>query len=55
MNTENQSLEALKIKVLQQFKEGKFLFRKGGAFALLVQIVVEAALQAEMEHHVTTE
>ena len=55
MKTETLSLEQLKEKALQQFKEGKSVFRKGGAFAPLIKSVVEAALQAEMEHHLDQE
>ena len=55
MKTENLELEQLKKKALQQFKEGKSVFRKGGAFAPLIKSVVQAALEAEMEHHLDTE
>ena len=51
MKTEYLSIEELKEKAIQQFKEGKSLFRKEGAFAPLVQSVVQAALEAEMEAH----
>jgi len=46
-----ETFEQLKQKALQQFKEGKSIFRKGGAFAPLVRSVVEAALEAEMDVH----
>ena len=55
MKTENLDLEKLKQKALQQFKEGKSVFRKGGAFAPLIKSVVEAALEAEMEYHLDIE
>ena len=55
MKTENLELEQLKQKALQQFKEGKSVFRKGGAFAPLIKSVVEAALEAEMGYHLDTE
>ena len=55
MKTENLELEQLKKKALQQFREGKSVFRKGGAFAPLIKSVVEAALEAEMEYHLDTE
>ncbi|MEM7362226.1 MAG: transposase [Bacteroidota bacterium] len=55
MKTENLDIEELKKKGLQQFKEGKSVFRKGGAFASLIKSVVQAALEAEMEHHLDTE
>ena len=50
-----ETLDQLKAKALQQFKEGKSVFRKGGAFSPLIKSVVEAALQAEMEHHLDLE
>jgi len=37
MKTENLELEQLKKKALQQFKKGKSVFRKGGAFAPLIK------------------
>ncbi len=52
---QEKTLQQLKKEALQQFKEGKSVFRKGGAFAPLIQSVVEAALQAEMDHHLTEE
>ena len=47
--------EALKKKTLEQFRSGKSLFGKGGAFAPLLKDVLEAALQAEMEEHLDEE
>ncbi|MEE1964590.1 hypothetical protein V1387_18020, partial [Allomuricauda taeanensis] len=39
-------------KVLEQFMSGKNLFGKGGAFAtILKNVVIEKALEAEMEGH----
>ncbi len=55
MKTENLDIEQLKKKALEQFKEGKSVFRKGGAFAPLIKSVVEAALEAEMGYHLDTE
>ncbi len=52
---QEKTLQQLKKEALQQFKEGKSVFRKRGAFAPLIQSVVEAALQAEMDHHLTEE
>ena len=49
------TLEQLKKEALQQLKEGKSVFRKGGAFAPLIQSVVEEALHAEIDHHLTEE
>lgn len=50
-----ETLDQLKQKALQQFKEGKSVFRKGGAFAPLVKSVIDAALEAEIEHYLTDE
>jgi putative transposase len=41
--------------VLEQFKSGKSLFGKGGAFAPLLQSFLEKALDAEMESHLDEE
>ena len=43
--------EALKQKTLEQFRSGKSLFGKDGAFAPLLKDFLESALQAEMEAH----
>ena len=43
--------EALKKKTLEQFRSGKDLFSKGGAFAPLLKDFLEAALQAELDEH----
>ena len=47
--------EALKKKTLEQFRSGKDLFSKGGAFAPLLKDFLEAALQAELEEHLQQE
>lgn len=47
--------EALKKKALEQFRSGKDLFSKGGAFAPLLKDFLEAALQAELEEHLEQE
>ncbi|MEJ7830799.1 MAG: IS256 family transposase [Segetibacter sp.] len=47
--------EALKKKTLEQFRSGKDLFSKGGAFAPLLKEFLEAALQAELDEHLETE
>ena len=47
--------EALKKKTLEQFRSGKDLFSKGGAFAPLLKDFLEAALQAELEEHLEQE
>jgi putative transposase len=43
--------EALKKKTLEQFRSGKSLFGKDGAFAPLLKDFLEAALDAEMDAH----
>lgn len=47
--------EALKKKILEQFRSGKSLFGKDGAFAPLLKDFLEAALQAELEEHLDGE
>lgn len=47
--------EALKKKTLEQFRSGKDLFSKGGAFAPLLKDFLEAALQAELDEHLEQE
>ena len=47
--------EALKKKTLEQFRSGKSLFGKGGAFAPMLKDFLEAALQSEMEDHLDEE
>jgi putative transposase len=43
--------EALKKKTLEQFRSGKSLFGKDGAFAPMLKEFLEAALEAELEDH----
>jgi transposase-like protein len=45
---ENQEMER---KALEQFRSGKSLYGKGGAFAPLLKSFLEKALEAEMEEH----
>lgn len=47
--------EALKKKTLEQFRSGKSLFGKDGAFAPLLKDFLEAALEAEIESHLADE
>lgn len=47
--------EALKKKTLEQFRSGKDLFSKGGAFAPLLKEFLEAVLQAELDEHLDSE
>lgn len=49
----NEELEALKQKTLEQFKTGKSLFGKDGAFAPMLKEFIEAALEAEMSAHLS--
>lgn len=42
-------------KVLEQFMSGKSLFGKDGAFAPMLKNVLEKALSAEMESHLSAE
>lgn len=49
--TEGFDYEALKKKTLKQFRSGKSLFSKDGAFAPLLKDFLEAALEAEIESH----
>lgn len=46
-----EELEDLQSKALEQFKSGKSLFGKDGAFAPMLQSFLEKALDAEMEAH----
>lgn len=46
-----EELSNLETKALEQFKTGKPLFGKDGAFAPLLQSFLEKALEAEMEAH----
>ena len=43
--------EVLKKKTLEQFRSGKSLFGKDGAFAPLLKDFLESALNAEMDAH----
>jgi putative transposase len=43
--------DQLKAKALSQFRSGKSLFSKGGAFAPLLKQFLDEALNAEMEAH----
>jgi transposase-like protein len=50
-----EELAELESKALSQFKTGKSLFGKDGAFAPLLQSFLEKALEAEMEAHLDEE
>jgi len=47
--------EALKQKALEQFKQGKHLLGKDGAFQPLLKEFLESALQAELDTHLDDE
>lgn len=46
-------LESIKKKVLEQFRSGKSLTGKGGAFAPLFKQFLEAALEVELDNHLS--
>ncbi len=48
-------LESIKKQALEQFRSGKSLTGKGGAFAPLLKQFLEAALEAELEEHISNE
>lgn len=48
-----QEIDELQKKALKQFKSGESLFGKDGAFAPMLKNFIEAAMQAEMEAHLT--
>jgi len=48
-----QELDELQAKTLEQFKSGKPLFGESGAFAPMLKQFLEAALQAEMDAHLS--
>ena len=47
--------EALKTKALEQFRSGKSLYGKDGAFAPLLKDFLESALESELESHLDEE
>lgn len=51
---EQQDIDKLQKKALEQFKWGEFLFGKDGAFAPMLKSFIEAALQAEMDAHLNS-
>ncbi len=48
-----QDYKSIQEKAIKQFKEGKSLLGKDGAFAPLLQQFLEAALEAEMSEHLS--
>lgn len=55
METNPINREELKKKALEQFRTGKSLFGKDGAFAPLLQEFLEEALQGELDSHLSQE
>jgi len=57
MNNQQRAIdyELIKKQALEQFRSGKSLTGKGGAFAPLFKQFLEAALQAELEEHLASE
>lgn len=51
MKEKNEEYEALKRKTLEQFRQGKHLLGKDGAFQPLLKEFIESALQAEADSH----
>ena len=50
-----EEINQLQSKVLDQFKSGKSLFGKDGAFAPMLKRFLESALDSEMEAHLDSE
>jgi transposase-like protein len=55
MKKESIDFESIKKQALEQFRSGKSLTGKGGAFAPLFKQFLEAALEAELEEHLSQE
>ena len=53
--TEQFDLESIRKKALEQFRSGKSLYSKDGAFAPLLKSFLEAALEAELDAHLDPE
>jgi transposase-like protein len=51
--SETNDYESIKKQALEQFRSGKSLTGKGGAFAPLLKQFLEAALEAELEQHLS--
>jgi putative transposase len=51
MKNKSEEYEALKKKALEQFRQGKHLLGKDGAFQPLLKEILESALEAEAEAH----
>lgn len=55
MKTKLEEYEALKKKTLEQFRQGKHLLGKDGAFQPLLKEFLESALEAEVDAHLDAE
>lgn len=54
-NEEQFNLEGIKKKALEQFRSGKSLYGKDGAFAPMLKSFLEAALEGELDAHLDSE
>ena len=54
-NSPNLDYEVMKQKFKEQFRSGKSLFSKGGAFAPLLEELINSMLEGELEGHLTEE
>lgn len=52
---EKESIEAIRQEVIEGLKSGKPMFGKDGAFAPLIQNILNAVLEGEMDAHLTEE
>ena len=52
---EKESLEAIRQAVIEGLKAGKPMFGKDGAFAPLIQNILNAVPEGEMDAHLTEE
>lgn len=52
---EKESLEAIRQEVIEGLKSGKPMFGKDGVFAPLIQNILNAMLEGEMDAHLTDE
>ena len=52
---EKERLEAIRQEVIEGLKAGKPMFGKDGAFAPLIEDILNAVLEGEMDAHLTEE
>jgi len=55
MKEEQFNVEEIKKKALEQFRSGKSLYGKDGAFAPMIKSILEAALEGELDAHLDEE